>query len=151
MKKGEMSTYFSTTRGCADEMTVAKKPLDDGDIVSYILNGLDAGYNSLIEQVNDMADLIGQRLCTHVFLTLRRVLRPRRCNETRRSSISSWQTLLHVGTTTAVRSRLMVIIKENEVEIIATMVEVVVLVIPTTPIKIISVIFVENLCASPYC
>jgi hypothetical protein len=38
-------------------MAAAGKPLDDDDIVSYILNDLDADYNSLIEQVNGMTDL----------------------------------------------------------------------------------------------
>jgi hypothetical protein len=48
-------TYFSTMRGFADEMAVVRRPLDDDDIVSYILNGLDADYNSPIQQVNGMA------------------------------------------------------------------------------------------------
>jgi hypothetical protein len=53
-----ITTYFSTMRGFADEMTAAGKPLDDDDIISYILNGLDVDYNSLIEQVNGQTDLI---------------------------------------------------------------------------------------------
>jgi ethanolamine ammonia-lyase large subunit len=63
-KKKEMfvTTYFSTMRGYANEMAVAGKPLDDDDddddIVSYILNGLDEDYNSLIEQINGMTDSI---------------------------------------------------------------------------------------------
>jgi hypothetical protein len=59
-RKGDMSitSYFSTMRGYADEMTAAGKPLDDDDVVSYILNGLDADYNSLIEQVNEMTETI---------------------------------------------------------------------------------------------
>jgi hypothetical protein len=36
----------------------SEKPLDDDDIVSYILNCLDADYNLLIEQVNGMTDPI---------------------------------------------------------------------------------------------
>jgi hypothetical protein len=50
-KKGEVSitTYFSTMRGYADEMAATGKPLDDDDIVSYILNGLGVDYNSLID------------------------------------------------------------------------------------------------------
>jgi hypothetical protein len=43
-------------RGYIDEMTVTGKPLDDDDIVSYILNGLDVDYNSLMEYVSDMID-----------------------------------------------------------------------------------------------
>jgi hypothetical protein len=50
-RKGDMSiaSYFSTMRAYVDEMAAARKPLDDDDVVSYILNGLDADYNSLIE------------------------------------------------------------------------------------------------------
>jgi hypothetical protein len=57
-RKGDLSiaAYFSSMRGFADEMMAAEKPLDDDDIVSYILNGLDADYNSLIEHANGMAD-----------------------------------------------------------------------------------------------
>jgi hypothetical protein len=47
-----ISVYFSTMCGYADELAATGKPLDDDDVVSYILNGLDADYNSLIEQVN---------------------------------------------------------------------------------------------------
>jgi hypothetical protein len=59
-RKGDMSIalYFSTMRGYADEMAAAGKSLDDDDAVSYILNGLDADYNSLIEQVNGMTETI---------------------------------------------------------------------------------------------
>jgi hypothetical protein len=50
-RKGELSvtSYFSSMCGYANEMAAAGKPLDNDDIVSYILNGLDADYNSLIE------------------------------------------------------------------------------------------------------
>jgi hypothetical protein len=55
-RKGDMSiaSYFSTMRG----YEAAGKPIDDDDVVSYILNGLDADYNSLIEQVNGMTEMI---------------------------------------------------------------------------------------------
>jgi hypothetical protein len=58
--KGDMSiaSYFSTMRGYTDEMALVGKPLDDDDVISYILNGLDADYNSLIEQVNGMTETI---------------------------------------------------------------------------------------------
>jgi hypothetical protein len=61
-RKGDMSiaSYFSTMRRYADEMVAAGKPLDDDDVVSYILNGLDVDYNSLIEQVNGMTKTISQ-------------------------------------------------------------------------------------------
>jgi hypothetical protein len=50
--------YFSTMHGYVDEMAAVEKALDDGEIVSYILNGMDADYNSLIEHVNGMIDPI---------------------------------------------------------------------------------------------
>jgi hypothetical protein len=53
---------FSTMHGYVDEMVAAGKPLDDDDIVSYILNGLDAEYNSLMEHVNGMAHLISPKM-----------------------------------------------------------------------------------------
>jgi hypothetical protein len=55
-RKGDLSmaVYFSTMHGYADEMAAAGKPLDDDDVVSYILNGLDADYNLLVEHVNGM-------------------------------------------------------------------------------------------------
>jgi hypothetical protein len=50
-KKKDMSiaTYFTTMHGYTDEMATAGKALDDDYIVSYVLNGLDEDYNSLIE------------------------------------------------------------------------------------------------------
>jgi hypothetical protein len=63
-RNGDLSVavYFSTMRGYKDEMATAGKPLDDNDVVSYILNGLDADYNSLIEHVNGMTDTIGPKM-----------------------------------------------------------------------------------------
>jgi hypothetical protein len=60
MKKVEQSvmTYFSTMRDYVDEMASAGKPLDDDDMVCYILNGLDVDYNLLIEHVNGMTESI---------------------------------------------------------------------------------------------
>jgi hypothetical protein len=60
MHEGDMSiaSYFLTMRGYVDEMAATGKPLDDDDVVSYILNGLDADYSSLIEQVNGMTKTI---------------------------------------------------------------------------------------------
>jgi hypothetical protein len=62
-KKGNMSVtiYFSTMRGYAHEMAAIGKALDDDDIVSYSLNGLDADYNSLIEHVNGKIDPISPK------------------------------------------------------------------------------------------
>jgi hypothetical protein len=50
-KKKDMSiaTYFTTMHGYTDEMAAAGKALDDDYIVSYVLNGLNEDYNSLIE------------------------------------------------------------------------------------------------------
>jgi hypothetical protein len=58
--KGDLSVavYFSTMCGYTDEMATVGKPLDDNDVVSYILNGLDVDYNSLVEHVNGMTELI---------------------------------------------------------------------------------------------
>jgi hypothetical protein len=62
-----VSVYFSTMCGYADEMVVAGKPLDDDDVVSYIPNGLDADYNSLIEQGNGTTEPISpEALYSHL-------------------------------------------------------------------------------------
>jgi excinuclease UvrABC ATPase subunit len=50
--------YFSKMRRFAEEMAAAGKQLDDDDIVSYILNGLDVEYNPSVEQVTGMSDSI---------------------------------------------------------------------------------------------
>jgi hypothetical protein len=57
-QKGEMSIapYFSTMRDYPDEMAADGKALEDDDVVSHILNGLDTEYNLLIEHVNGMTD-----------------------------------------------------------------------------------------------
>jgi hypothetical protein len=62
-RKGDMSiaSYFSTMRGYADEMAAAGMPLDDDGVVSYIINGLDADYKSLIELVNGMTEMISSK------------------------------------------------------------------------------------------
>jgi hypothetical protein len=57
-------------RGFPDEMAATRKPLDDDDIISYILNGLDADYNSLIEHVNGMVVPISpETLYSHLLNT----------------------------------------------------------------------------------
>lgn len=47
IKKGELSAaaYFAKMKGYADEMAAVGKKLEDDDVVSYILTGLDADYN----------------------------------------------------------------------------------------------------------
>lgn len=39
-----MASYFAYMRGFADELAAAGKPLQDGELISYILNGLDMEY-----------------------------------------------------------------------------------------------------------
>lgn len=46
------TVYFTKMRGFADEMVAAGKKLDDDDIVSYILTGLDSEYNGFVENVS---------------------------------------------------------------------------------------------------
>jgi hypothetical protein len=60
MKKGQQSItmYFSTMCGYVDEMAATGKPLDDDYIMSYIINGLNTNYNSLIKHVNGMIESI---------------------------------------------------------------------------------------------
>jgi hypothetical protein len=45
-------------KGYTDELAAAGKGLEDDDIVSYILTGLDADYNPLLENVNSRLELI---------------------------------------------------------------------------------------------
>ena len=53
LKKGAMSIseYFSKMRELGDEMASAGKPLDDEDLVSYILTGLDMDFNPIVSAV----------------------------------------------------------------------------------------------------
>jgi hypothetical protein len=51
-----MASYFAKMREYTDEMTTAVKQLDDVDIVSYILAGLDGDYNGVIENVSSRSD-----------------------------------------------------------------------------------------------
>ena len=43
-----IAEYVAKIRGVADEMAAAGKKLDDEEIVSYILAGLDGDYNSIV-------------------------------------------------------------------------------------------------------
>ena len=75
-RKGDTSAavYFSKMKGFADEMATAGKQLDDDDLVSYILTGLDDEYNPLIEAVSaridpiSLSDLYAQLLSTEARL-----------------------------------------------------------------------------------
>jgi hypothetical protein len=76
-RKGDMSVsaYFSTMRGYVDEMAAVGKAQDDDDSVSYILNGLDADYNSLIEHANGMTGPISlETLYAHLLDTEARLV-----------------------------------------------------------------------------
>lgn len=46
-------------RGYAEEMAAAGKKLEDDDIISYILAGLDSDYNSFVENVSNRVEPIG--------------------------------------------------------------------------------------------
>lgn len=80
-RKGDMSVvvYFAKMRGYVDEMAAAGKKLDDDDIITYILSGLDSNYNSFIENVSSKADPVSlsdvyaQLLSTEGALTPSRV------------------------------------------------------------------------------
>jgi hypothetical protein len=69
-KKGDMpnSKYITKMKGLADEMTSARKRLDDEDLVSYILAGLDLDFDGVISVVSarvepiTVAELYGQLL-----------------------------------------------------------------------------------------
>jgi hypothetical protein len=52
MHKGESTTcvaYYSKMKGFADELAAAGKCLDDEEVVTYILAGLDFEYNPFVE------------------------------------------------------------------------------------------------------
>jgi hypothetical protein len=53
-KKGDMtiSKYVAKMKALADEMASARKRLDDDDLVSYILAGLDPDFDSVISAVS---------------------------------------------------------------------------------------------------
>lgn len=53
MQKGNMTAaeYFSKMRALADELASAGKQVDDDDLVSYLLAGLDIDYNPLVASV----------------------------------------------------------------------------------------------------
>jgi hypothetical protein len=48
--KGELSIadYIAKMHGLGDELAIAGKPLDDDDLISYILSDLDFDYNLVI-------------------------------------------------------------------------------------------------------
>jgi hypothetical protein len=68
--KGEdlCAVYVAVMKSYADGMAAAGKQLDDDDIVSYILSGLDAEYNPMVESIctktepTTLSDLYAQML-----------------------------------------------------------------------------------------
>jgi hypothetical protein len=46
-----IAKYFSKMKSLADDMSLARKKLDDEELCSYILAGLDAEYNSLVSSI----------------------------------------------------------------------------------------------------
>ena len=52
-QKGTMTVpeYFGKMKGYTDEMVASGKPLDDEELVSYILNNLDIDYNPLVSTI----------------------------------------------------------------------------------------------------
>jgi hypothetical protein len=53
-KKGTMTTdqFFAKMKGFSSELVAAGKPVEDDEMIGYILNGLDSSYNDLVSSVN---------------------------------------------------------------------------------------------------
>lgn len=70
-KKGDQSTaaYFSKMRALGDELAAAGKPLEDEELVSHIISGLDANYHPLVSSIitytepMGLSDLYAQIMC----------------------------------------------------------------------------------------
>lgn len=52
------AAYYAKMRGYADEMSAARKPLDDEDLMSFILSGLDPDCNPMVESIVGMSPLM---------------------------------------------------------------------------------------------
>jgi hypothetical protein len=75
-RKGDtpMATYFTKMKEYTDEMAAAGKQLEDDDIVSYILTGLDVEYNGLVENVSLRTDSVSlSNLFTQLIATEARI------------------------------------------------------------------------------
>jgi hypothetical protein len=59
-KKGDMSVskYVAKMKALADEMASAGKKLDDEDLISYILAGLDSDFDLVISTVSTRVEAI---------------------------------------------------------------------------------------------
>jgi hypothetical protein len=59
-KKGDMSVskYVAKMKALADEMASAGKKLDDEDLISYILAGLDSDFDPVISTVSTRVEAI---------------------------------------------------------------------------------------------
>ena len=53
-QKGNQSvaSYFASLRGLADELAAAGKPIQDDELISYILHGLDVDYQPLVSALD---------------------------------------------------------------------------------------------------
>ena len=47
-----VTTYFAEMRGFADELAATGKPLQDDELISYILHGLDMDYQPLVSALD---------------------------------------------------------------------------------------------------
>jgi hypothetical protein len=54
VKKNEMTLvdFFTKVKGYTSELVVIGKPVDEDELMWFILNGLDGSYNSLVSSVN---------------------------------------------------------------------------------------------------
>jgi hypothetical protein len=54
MKKGDLMApkYFAKMKALASELAATRKPIDDDELVGYLLHGLDSSYNPLVADVN---------------------------------------------------------------------------------------------------
>jgi hypothetical protein len=59
-EKGSLTAveYISMMKSLADDMVSPEKKLDDEELSSYILIGLDSEYNSLVSSIDTRADVI---------------------------------------------------------------------------------------------
>lgn len=58
-QKDEMySVNYAKMRGFADEMSAWRKCLDDDDLISFTMSGLDAEYNPIVESILSHTDSV---------------------------------------------------------------------------------------------